>query len=81
MQRRAMLKGLLIGVPIAAGTAAAASAAFVKDKGQLTLETLEQRLDDFKARLEESDQRNRKLIKIALGAAALSLGVDVTSLL
>jgi len=40
-----------------------------------------QRRAMLKGLLKESDQRNRKLIKIALGAAALSLGVDVTSLL
>ena len=81
MQRRAVLKGLLAGMPVAAGAAAAASAAYVKDKGAATLGTLERRVDELKARLEESDQRNRKLIKIALGAAALSLGVDVSALL
>jgi hypothetical protein len=81
MQRRAVLKGLLAGMPVAAGAAAAASAAYVKDKGAATLGTLERRVDELKARLEESDQRNRKLVKIALGAAALSLGVDVSALL
>ena len=81
MQRRAVLKGLLAGMPVAAGAAAAASAAYVRDKGAATLGTLERRVDELKARLEESDQRNRKLIKIALGAAALSLGVDVSALL
>lgn len=81
MQRRAMLKGLLAGMPVAAGAAAAASAAYVKDKGTSTLDTLEQRLDDLKTRLEDADQRNQKLIRIALGAAALSLGVDVSALL
>lgn len=81
MQRRAVLKGLLAGMPVAAGAAAAASAAYVRDKGAATLGTLERRVDELKARLEESDQRNRKLIRIALGAAALSLGVDVSALL
>lgn len=76
-----MLKGLLVGMPMAAGAAAVASASYVKDKGSETLSTLEQRFDELKARFEESDRRNQKLIKIALGAAALSLGVDVSSLL
>jgi hypothetical protein len=81
MQRRAVLKGLVAGMPVAAGAAAAASAAYVKDKGTATLDTLEQRLDELKTRFEEADQRNQKLIRIALGAAALSLGVDVSALL
>jgi len=75
-----MLKGLLVGMPIAAGAAAAASATYVKDKGRETLGSLEERFDKLKARFEESDKRNQKLIKVALGAAALSLGVDVSSL-
>ena len=75
-----MLKGLLVGMPIAAGAAAVASATYVKDKGRETLGTLEERFDQLKARFEESDKRNQKLIKVALGAAALSLGVDVSSL-
>lgn len=81
MQRRAMLKGLLVGVPVAAGAATAASMAYVKDKGSETLGTIEQRFDKLKAQFEESDKRNQKLIKIALAAAALSLGVDVSALL
>jgi hypothetical protein len=55
--------------------------AYVKDKGSETLGSLEQRFDQLKARFEESDKRNQKLIKIALAAAALSLGVDVSALL
>ena len=81
MQRRAVLKGLLAGMPVAAGAAAAASTAYIKDKGTATRDTLEQRFDEFKSRFEAADKRNQKLIKIALGAAALSLGVDVSALL
>jgi hypothetical protein len=76
-----MLKGLLVGVPIAAGAATAASVAYVKDKGSDTLGTLEQRFEQLKTRFEQSDKRNQKLIKIALGAATLSLGIDVSALL
>lgn len=80
MQRREILKGLLVGMPVAAGAAAVASASYVKDKGRETLGSLEGRFDALKAHFEESDKRNQKMIKIALGAAALSLGVDVSSL-
>jgi hypothetical protein len=75
-----MLQSLLVGVPIAAGAATAASVAFVKDKGTETIGSLEQQFEKLKSQFEESDQRNRKLIKIALCAAALSLGVDVSAL-
>jgi len=81
MQRRAMLKSLLVGIPAAAGAAAATSTSYLRDKGQLTLESLEGRINELKARFDESDQRNRKLIRLALGAAALSLGIDIGALL
>lgn len=81
MLRRTMLKGLLVGVPVTAGSAAVASATFLKDKSQQTIQSVEQRLEELKKQFETADQRNRKLIRIALGAAALSLGVDVSALL
>ncbi|MDX1563729.1 MAG: hypothetical protein R3305_12430 [Gammaproteobacteria bacterium] len=84
MQRRELLKGLAAGVPLAAGaagTAAIASTKFVKDKGQLTMQALEQRLDVLKKQFEDADERNRKLIKTALACAALSLGIDIGALL
>jgi hypothetical protein len=76
-----MLKGLLVGMPIAAGAATAASIAYVKDKGSETLGSLEQQFAKLKTQFEESDKRNQKMIRIALAAAALSLGVDVSALL
>lgn len=81
MQRRAMLKGLLVGVPIAAGAATAASVAYVKEKSSETRDSLESRFEQLKTRFEQSDRRNQKMIRIALGAAALSLGIDVSALL
>lgn len=81
MQRRELLKGLAVGLPAAAGTAAVATAAFVRDKTADARSSLEQRFDELKARFEDSDARNRKLIKVALGAAALSLGLDISALL
>ena len=88
MERRAMLKGLLVSMPVAAGAAAAASAAymkdsasFVKDKTQETYAALEKRVDELKSQFDESDKRNKKLIKLALAAAALSLGIDLGALL
>ena len=81
MLRRTMLKGLLVGIPVTAGGAAVASATFLKDKSQQTLESLEQRIDALKQQFESADRRNKKLIRIALGAAALSLGIDVSALL
>jgi hypothetical protein len=76
-----MLKGLLAGVPLTAGAAVASSAAFVRDQGQKARESVEQRLEDLKRQFENSEQRNRKLIRIALAGAALSLGLDLSALL
>jgi len=81
MQRRALLKGLAVTIPAAAGTAAAASMRFAKDTGEQSFESLKTQVGELKARFEESDRRNQKLIKAALVLAALSLGVDVSSLL
>lgn len=81
MQRRAMLKSLVIGVPAVAGAAAAASTSFLRDKSQLTLEKLDSQLKELRSRFEDSDERNRKLARLALGAAALSLGIDIGALL
>lgn len=81
MLRRTMLKSLLVGVPVTAGGAAVASATFLKDKSQQTIQSVEQRLEELKRQFKAADRRNSKLIRIALGAAALSLGLDVSALL
>lgn len=88
MERRALLKGLAVGLPVAAAGAAATSARFIKDKGDQSIATLEktmtsmqEQLDELKSRYKASDEKNRKLVRIALGAATLSLGVDLGALL
>ena len=72
---------MAVGIPAAASAAAVASTAFIKEIGSDARASLEQRFDELKQRFEESDQRNRKLIKVALGAAALSIGLDISALL
>lgn len=47
----------------------------------MTLESLNKHVDDLKTQFEATDAKNRKLIKIALVLAALSLGIDFTALL
>ena len=81
MQRRALLKGLAVALPAAAGTAAVASVRFAKETGDQSLEALKGQFNELKSRFEDSDRTNRKLIKAALALAALSLGVDVSALL
>jgi hypothetical protein len=84
MHRRAVLKGLVAaGVPAAAAAAAltARTAASVRDTTDASLESLKAQVDALKTRFEESDARSRKLMKAAIALAALSLGIDVTTLL
>jgi hypothetical protein len=85
MQRRTMLRSLVMGLPAAAGAAATGialrSAAHVRDGSQVSLESLKHRVDDLKAHFEQADARNRKLLKAAVVLAALSLGLDASSLL
>lgn len=84
MQRRRFVRALLAGVPVAAGVAAAAalkSGDYVKEASETSLETLRQRIEELKSRFENSDARNRKLVRLALMLAALSLGLDASSLM
>ena len=81
MQRRELLKGLAVGLPSAAGAAAVASATFIKDKSGEAKASLEHRFEELKKRFDESEARNKKLVKVAVGAAALSLGLDIGALL
>lgn len=81
MQRRQLLKGLAVALPGAAVTAAATSKRFVKETADQSLETLRTQVKDLKERFEKSDRTNKRLIKAALALAALSLGIDLSSLL
>jgi hypothetical protein len=84
MQRRALLKGLLVaGVPVAAA-AAIKSRNMLKRSADVSLEALHGQMRELKAQFEsfqQSENRNRKLAKAAVAMAALSLGVDVSALL
>ena len=84
MRRRTLLRGLMIGMPAAAGLAAGAlikSRDYLQDTSEVTLESLKKRIDDLKTQFEETDAKNQKLIKAAIVLAALSLGLDVTAFL
>jgi len=74
---------LAIGLPAAAaatslGTRTAAS---VRESTDAPIQALRAQLDTLKRRFEESDEKNKKLLKAALALAALSLGLDVTALI
>jgi hypothetical protein len=84
MKRRALLRGLLVGLPASAGVAAGAalrSRDYVKGVSEPSLTALKARIDALKTQLEQRDARNKTLIKLAIGLAALSLGLDASALL
>lgn len=84
MQRRSVLRGLIVAIPAAAGIAAAAaskSRTYLADASEVTLETIKAEIDEIKARFEATDAKNRKLIRAAVLLGALSLGVDLSTLL
>lgn len=84
MQRRAFIRGLSLGLPATAALAAAGVAArskqLARDTTEQTLDTLKAGLDELRARLEKSELSNKKMIKLALILAALSLGIDLSTL-
>lgn len=84
MERRALLRGLAIGIPAtAAGVAglAAKSGAYVRDTSEQSLDSCKQQIDALRKRLAESEISTKRMLKAVLALAALSLGVDVSALL
>ena len=84
MERRAILRGLLAGIPVTAAAvagAAARSGAYVRDTKDQSVEACSRRIDALRKRLDESDGSTKKLLRAALALSALSLGLDVSALL
>ncbi len=89
MQRRAFLRRLVQSAPVAAGAAAVAATA---TKAQTAIDPavaslksgmqmLHSRVREIDERLDGLEDRQRKWVRVAIGAAALSLGLDVSALL
>ena len=84
MERRAILRGLMVAIPTAAAIAAGAaakSAHYVKEASELSLPALKKRVDDLAKRMDRSEASNKKILKVLLILTALSLGVDASLLL
>jgi hypothetical protein len=84
MERRAFVRSLATGLPAVAGFAAGAaikSRDYVKDASGPSLEALRKRVDELRERIDAVDASNKKLVKVAIALAGLSLGLDVTTLL
>ena len=84
MERRELLRGLILGAPTAAAVvagAAARSSDYVRDKSDQSLDTVKRQLDDLRERMDRSDASTRKAVKVAFALTALSLGIDLSALL
>ena len=84
MERRALVKALMIGVPAAAAVAAGAavrSTHYVKDASEQSMLKLKNGLDELKERVDQMEASNKKWLKAAFAVAAVSLGIDLSALL
>jgi len=84
MHRRALLKGLMIGIPATAAAVAGAavkSGAYVRDTSEQSMESVKTQLDALRKRIDESDASTKKMLKTLCVLTALSLGIDVSLLL
>lgn len=84
MERRALLRGLLVAAPavtaIVAG-AAARSTLYIKETSELSLAALKKQVDELAMRMGRSEASNKKILKALLVLTALSLGIDASLLL
>ena len=84
MERRALLRGLLVAAPavmaIVAG-AAARSTLYIKETSELSLAALKKQVDELAKRMGRSEASNKKILKALLVLTALSLGIDASLLL
>jgi len=84
MERRALLRALMLGIPAGAAAmagVAAKSQAYVRDTSEQSLETLKTQVEALRKRLDETDASTKKWLKTLTALTALSLGLDVSALL
>jgi hypothetical protein len=84
MERRALLKGLMVGIPATASAVAGAavkSGAYVRESSEQSMDSLKSQVDALRKRIDESDASTKKMLKTLCALTALSLGIDVSSLL
>ena len=84
MERRALLRGMMVGVPATAAMfagAAVKSTHFVRETSEQSLETCRQQLEDLRERMDRSEASTKKTLKALVALTTLSLGIDVSALL
>ena len=84
MQRREILRGLILGTPAAAlavAGVAAKSTDFVREKSEQSLDTCKRQLDELRERMDRSEESTKRALKVVFALTALSLGIDASALL
>ena len=82
MDRRALLRGLVFGAPVAAVAGAAAkSTDYIREKSDQSLQTCKRQIDDLRNRLDSSEASTKRALKVVFALTALSLGIDASALL
>ena len=82
MDRRALLRGLVLGAPVAAVAGAAAkSTDYIREKSDQSLQTCKRQIDDLRNRLDSSEASTKRALKVVFALTALSLGIDASALL
>ena len=84
MQRREILRGLILVTPAAAlavAGAAAKSTDFVREKSEQSLDTCKRQFDELRERMDRSEESTKRALKVIFALTALSLGIDASALL
>jgi hypothetical protein len=84
MERRALLRGLLAGIPATAAVVtgvAAKSSTFVRATSEHSIEACAQQIEALRKRVESSDIATKRALRTLTALTALSLGLDVSALL
>jgi hypothetical protein len=88
IKRRDFLRRIVRSAPVAAGAAAVTATALkAQEKADPALASLKAGMQSIQTRVRELDERldglearQKKWVRVAVGAAALSLGIDVGAL-
>jgi len=84
MERRALVRGLLLGIPASAAVmagAAAKSKAYVRETSEHSIDALKSQVEALRKRIDETDASTKKWLKTLTALTLLSLGLDFSALL
>lgn len=84
MNRRALLRGLMTSAPAAGAFvagAAVSSKGYVRDASGSSINACRQQIDALRERIDVSDARTKKLLRMVLVLTAVSLGLDISALI